>query len=1261
MSSNPHTPLLELADPELEWKRFERFCLDLARALPDVRDAHLYGTRGEKQHGIDIHADLTDGRVRTIQCRRVSRFTKSSATATIRDTTYKADEHRVWCTAPMSTGAREVLRTTRKWDGWDIEQISSAVRALPREIARWIVEDHLGSAARKRLLGPDGTLCLAPAQWWFGRRDSDDTYLPMNQPLVGRDEELDDLRRSFSNPAVRVLILPGRPGIGKTRLLRAIAEGASKDERVLLLPSGQQASADLSDELPQAPFTLLIDDADRRPDISGILATILATGETPTIILTTRPQHVPAMRSAIAGAGIAGHAIHEMSPLGPLSGDAAEALAEHAMGERGALSVRLGKWTRDIPALCVLGARLAQADRLDPAHLSSQDEAQHEILSRFREELLGDISEQVDRRLVRRLLEAISVLQPIEPHTEAQRAWLATFLDVDVVAIDEAVRVLEEAGLLTARGRQRRIAPDILADFILHDACIRDEVTTGYADRIAAQAPGDAMPRLLENLAELDWRLSEMDRPTVLDGIRSDLRRKMIEANAWDREQKLKQLDLAAPYLAAWIVELARDLLDRPASEIDIGFGHIVSDASARMAMVPLLRSAGLDLRVTKAAIALLWEIGRDGDTPNPILGEVEALKVAGDFGNYQLGLPYAEALLDVVEDLMGDEVEAEERSEVPLKLLQPMTTREGTRRAFRGHSIEVSPFLVSASATESLRTRLRELLVSFCLEGGDRSRPAAAALLGAMLTQPHGFFGQSIPDKALAQWRGEQLQLLEDARRVLVVTDDVLVATRLRDDIEWHARHSAIRGVKTKARDVLRSRPVDSEELLVRLLTQNIGPFAEDHEALERRYRLASLRVIKGTPAPRDLLDGIDAAIERIRRVAPDAHPQPSDLLGRLGRGDPSWGLQAASLLVDEPHRPSAAALGALLSEALGAAPEGTRAILKQLQAADNPMLRRFAADHVARMRWYGEADAPERDLAVKMAQDDDPIVVQCALLTALRLADHDPDLAQRIVLEVRSLAEPRVAKDVCMVLTHELDLSDEDEDLVLGRLVECPDVDYWQDRLVLQVAERRPMIALRYLLARLDRGKDDYGYRALPFDGLSADPVAGDPAARRGLLENLMDAAPKHFHSASMMDVELLYWSFAADADEAFEVMGNALASDQPDLRGAATGILDGAGPERILARPAWVAEQLGRADPSFLEDLQGALYGGLMTGSKQGTPGQPFPEDLRLRDKAGEHAAASRPGSRAANFWLAMVRTAERNIRESLERDALLDEGD
>jgi hypothetical protein len=127
-----------------------------------VADAHLCGTRGEDQQGIDIHADVVDGRVRTIQCRRVARFGKGDAEETIADTTHAADEHVIWATCPLTTHARKVINAANGWDAWDIEQLSSQVRGLPREQMRWLVEDHLGANERRRLLGPESELCIAP-------------------------------------------------------------------------------------------------------------------------------------------------------------------------------------------------------------------------------------------------------------------------------------------------------------------------------------------------------------------------------------------------------------------------------------------------------------------------------------------------------------------------------------------------------------------------------------------------------------------------------------------------------------------------------------------------------------------------------------------------------------------------------------------------------------------------------------------------------------------------------------------------------------------------------------------------------------------------------------------------------------------------------------------------------------------------------------------------------------------------------------------
>ena len=57
----PRLALLPLSKRTWSWKAFERFCLDVVKALPDVVHAEFYGAEGDRQDGIDILADLCNG------------------------------------------------------------------------------------------------------------------------------------------------------------------------------------------------------------------------------------------------------------------------------------------------------------------------------------------------------------------------------------------------------------------------------------------------------------------------------------------------------------------------------------------------------------------------------------------------------------------------------------------------------------------------------------------------------------------------------------------------------------------------------------------------------------------------------------------------------------------------------------------------------------------------------------------------------------------------------------------------------------------------------------------------------------------------------------------------------------------------------------------------------------------------------------------------------------------------------------------------
>jgi len=90
----PRVDLLPLDAEEREWKRFERFCVAFVKALPDVRDAYLYGKPGEDQAGIDVVAELVDNRTRVYQCRKRKTFGPKAAEKTIAEAEFEADRLR---------------------------------------------------------------------------------------------------------------------------------------------------------------------------------------------------------------------------------------------------------------------------------------------------------------------------------------------------------------------------------------------------------------------------------------------------------------------------------------------------------------------------------------------------------------------------------------------------------------------------------------------------------------------------------------------------------------------------------------------------------------------------------------------------------------------------------------------------------------------------------------------------------------------------------------------------------------------------------------------------------------------------------------------------------------------------------------------------------------------------------------------------------------------------------------------------------------
>jgi hypothetical protein len=150
---------------ELLWENFERLCVRLACLDGDIDHCRLYGTRGQKQHGIDLYArGKSSDKYRAYQCKRYERFTSADITDAVKrfreGKWFKRCSHFFLCTSVSAVETqladefecqRDALHEAGiKFFIWDGEEISKQLKMKPE-----IVDDFFGRAWVNEFCGPD--------------------------------------------------------------------------------------------------------------------------------------------------------------------------------------------------------------------------------------------------------------------------------------------------------------------------------------------------------------------------------------------------------------------------------------------------------------------------------------------------------------------------------------------------------------------------------------------------------------------------------------------------------------------------------------------------------------------------------------------------------------------------------------------------------------------------------------------------------------------------------------------------------------------------------------------------------------------------------------------------------------------------------------------------------------------------------------------------------------------------------------------------
>jgi transcriptional regulator with XRE-family HTH domain len=213
---------------------FERFSQSVLEYLYPDAVVHAVGAQGHTQEGADIDVTFPDGTCHTFQCKRVLQFGPRDVDNAVTEHTKQATKKFILLSRIASPRARAAVRPHPDWDIWDKEDISRRVRTLPLEQQLRLVATFFPEQ-RFALLGDTAEGRWQTTEEFFAPYMAGRGAFSHDWPLIGRADELAALLRNLEDDQIKVVLLTGTGGGGKSRIIKEAIERYQAAHRGLVV------------------------------------------------------------------------------------------------------------------------------------------------------------------------------------------------------------------------------------------------------------------------------------------------------------------------------------------------------------------------------------------------------------------------------------------------------------------------------------------------------------------------------------------------------------------------------------------------------------------------------------------------------------------------------------------------------------------------------------------------------------------------------------------------------------------------------------------------------------------------------------------------------------------------------------------------------------------------------------------------------------------------------------------------------------------
>ncbi|MFB6887721.1 hypothetical protein ACFCX4_00185 [Kitasatospora sp. NPDC056327] len=1114
---------------------------------------------------------------------------------------------------------------------------------------------------------------LSPDPWLTAQEAFEDphaaAYFSHRWNLVGRTElvqELVSFSTSTDEANGRAGVLLGAAGAGKSRVLHALATDfvLRTGGVVRVLPAYPAVNRQVSARLPDdSSLLVIIEDAHQRPDdLPAVIRDLYRQRPRARIIISTRPSGTATLRATFRQLRMDDSLIPTWE-LGELTTREASSLAAQALSsETRHLARWLAKAVGDSPFLLVFSAVQIGRGVLNPEQLERDGELRRQVTEAFITEALGRSATHDEDRS---LLHLVAALQPVRIDVPPLLSTIAHLLGVPAAIVRTRLARLVDMGLLARRGNSHRVLPDLLGDVLLAEAALdpRDGRSNGFLEDVLANTDGEPLTNLLVNTGRVDWQWKDLrpNGPSPVEPLWRILKQEYAAGSTETRQQLLTVVRKVAPYQPRRVLDLLRTTVEADRS----GLVPLLDD------IPPVLAAAAHNPDHLGESLDLLWEVGQH-DTRPIHSAPHSALRLLSDLASYTPDKPlfYQEAVVDAV-GRWAQSGPVHASSRMPFALLDRIFEPVAESHETEGWTLVISRLPLAADRVASVRARAYQVL----LDAYGSSDPVRAGIAARSLAE--AFRDQRGPFEALLVPALEEL-----AVRTREIGPGPLVSLAVHRSVVWHQLYGTPLA-STAARRVSGSLPDSLPHRIAVLMHSDCHEWelvGDDYDfgASEHAWQIRIAEAAEEATSLWDdrtawsvLCDLLETGTQVFAEYPPDCRP----LIGSFAAGRPGLStaiirgaLERGDTTVDLVVTPALKALW-------DSDPSAAEQLLTELEDTNRASVLRSVLQTSLTRHAAGDALHTSEGMAARRLAGHHDVSVRVAVLSlAVRMVLNLSTRSEGIALlcSVPFSALPSGAREFAWAFIgpEALSWSDLTPDQRAGCVIELTGAptldDYRVQSAIAALSEAYEDEALDMLVARLESWESDPtpAYTPLPFSWSAPLPFKNS-SRRTELLERLahwFEQEREHPWRRELFGINLFRIVAGGTYNrEVLDVLLKVFRSGDAARIKAIAPLLGGAHRELLWDEPDFVADVLrtaARHSNELYRRVGGRLMNAVMSGMKSTSPGEPFPQDVEVREKAAGVRATLTAGSPEDRFYSALEDSADAEIERAIREDLDLD---